>query len=507
VGILVGQEQIAFQSPGRFHLISEKPDEKYDLSEKGVWQASVLSSTPAQQVFRILLHESPSQESAQKYLSQLGQKSLQAELLTAGEALMSSKQVIVDRRFHRVLLTKVFDTETEADLYLKTSPDLPSGRVVSEMLRPAHGQIRLVSPSGHEYTLQDAIRLSGSPITLKQVEVGTGFQWARQESRTYRGEMEIRIDAAGKLVAINVLSLEEYLRGVLAAEMSANFPQEALKAQAVAARTYFLYNFGRLHRQESFDVCDDVHCQAYSGIAKESERITHSVNATRGLALMHNGALCITPFNAVCGGHGESAENVWESDGMPYLQGEFDLDSPEIQNGSFDFAKEENVRTWIASRPKVYCNSAIMGNPDFAAYTTSYFRWEYRIPRMELEQLLLERTGRQIGSLVDILPRKRGRSGRLSEVEVIGTLDSVAVRKELNIRRALCKNTLNSACFVVDKVGGTGELAEEFVFRGAGWGHGVGMCQTGAAIMALQGKDFDKILDHYYRGAKLQQLY
>ena len=507
VGILVEQEQISFEPKGRFHLISEKPGEKYDLSEKGVWQASVLSSSPAQQVYRVLLFESPSLESAQKQLSQTLQKNVQAELSTTGEALMSGKNAIVDRRFHRVLLAKNFDTETEAELYLKTSPDISSGRLITEMVKPAHGQIKLLSPSGREQSLQDAIRLSGSLISLKQVDVGTGYQWARQESRTYRGEMELRIDAAGKLTAINVLSLEEYLRGVLAAEMSATFPEEALMAQAVAARTFFIYNFGRLHRTETFDVCDDVHCQAYSGIEKESERITHAVNATRGLVLMHNDALCITPFNAVCGGHGESAENVWDSDGMPYLQGEFDLDAPEIQTGSFDLAKEEKIRTWIASQPKVYCNSVLMGNPDFAAYTTSYFRWEYKIPRSELEQLLIEKTGHQIGSLVDIVPRKRGPSGRLMDVEIIGTQDSVAVRKELNIRRAFCKTTLNSACFVVDKSGGSGGLADEFIFRGAGWGHGVGMCQTGAAIMALQGKSFANILGHYYRGAKLQQLY
>ncbi len=507
VGILVGQEQISFEPLGRFHLISEKPGEKYDLSEKGVWQASVLSSTPAQPVYRILLYESPSLESAQEYLREALQKNLPAELLTIGEALMSGKQAVVDRQIHRVLLTKHFDTETEADLYLKTSSLISSGRIIAETMKPAHGQIRLVSPSGRELSLQDAIRLSGSLITLNQVDVGNGYHWARQENRTYRGEMELRIDAAGKLVAINVLSLEEYLRGVLAAEMSANFPEEALKAQAVAARTYFLHNFGRQHRQDAFDVCDDVHCQAYTGISKESERITHAVNSSRGLVLTYNGTLCSTPFNAVCGGHGESAENVWDSDGAPYLAGEFDLEASELETRSFDLAKEENVRTWIASQPKVYCNSALMGNPDFAAYTTGYFRWEYKIPRLELEQLLIERTGHQIGSLVDIVPRKRGSSGRLMEVEIIGTQDSVVLRKELNIRRALSKTTLYSACFVVEKTGSPGALADGFTFRGAGWGHGVGMCQTGAAIMALQGKDFRKILQHYYRGTKLQQLY
>lgn len=507
IGVSQGQERILFEPRGQIYLASKSLPQTQKFSEKGIWTASVSAVTSARKDIRIQLFESSALGSAQKYVQEAGQRGIQAELSVIGDALSIEAQPIIDHRLYRVYLTKKFDSEIEANLYLQASSGLDSARIVTEKSKQVQGQVKMVGPSGKELLLENPIRISAASITVKGVDVGSGFHWAKQEDRTYRGEMEFRIDDSGKLAAINVLPLEEYLYGVVAAEMSPNFPIEALKAQAITARTFFLYNFGRNHRGDGFDACGDVHCQAYGGMGKESDKIFEAVNRTRGMVLAFNEALCLTPYNAVCGGHGENAENVWDGDGRPYLQGAFDLDAPIINSASFDLSQEENIKSWINSLPNVYCNVGQMGTPDFASSSASYFRWEYRAARSELEQLLQERTGRAIGTLLDIVPGKRGVSGRLKEVRIVGTRDTVTVRKELNIRRALAKNTLNSACFVVAKNGGTGNVPDEFIFRGAGWGHGVGMCQTGAAIMASRGKSFPDILAHYYQGTKMKQMY
>jgi len=506
VGILQHLESIKFVPQSDFYLVPKSPGKKMKFKEHGVWTVSVLKSQPAEKVFRILVYQSERIDDVKKYLLEQVSDPTRFEVKKVGDELKVGNKTIAGKKYYQLLVRINFDSRTEAEMFLKTSAQFKSGRIIEEIRTPATGSLQILSPSGKRFAVKNIFRVSGSLVTLKNVRVGTGYHWAHEEDRTFRGDMEFRFDAQGKLTAINVLPLEEYLRGVVPAEMSSTFPIEALKAQAVAARTFFLYHFGKNHRMDPFDVCADVHCQAFAGMSKEDRRSDRAVAETRGLVLTFNGRLCSTPYSAVCGGHTENAENVWETDGEPYLQGIFDIARPVETLRSFDLSTEENAKKWIEMHPKVFCN--VKGaKADFANYTKKYFRWEYRISRVELQKIINQKTGKDIGTILDIVPIHRGVSGRLSELLVKGSKQSVFIKKELNIRKTLSPKTLYSACFVVEKIGGNGYDTDEFVFKGAGWGHGVGMCQTGASMMALKGYSFSDILTHYYRGAKIRQLY
>lgn len=507
VGIFEGQDEIDFEPLNSFLVLGKKKGEKFSLSETGLWKAKVVNGTPAPTVYRILFVQTFQKERAKSILHKFSSQNIRVELFTTGDALRVGNKTIVDRQNYRVVLAKDFDSERQAAAYLATTPRLAGGKVVREKMGRAHGFIRLISPSGKTLVIENALRITKSPVVLKNVRVGQGFQWAREEDRTFTGEMEFRIDASGKLTAVNVLTMDNYLQGVLPGEMTSSFPLEALKAQAIVARTLFLYNFGRKHLDEPFDVCDDVHCQSFIGSGQDAPSIRKVVRETKGFVLTFDHRLCSTPYSALCGGHTENAENVWNSDGEPYLVGVFDVLKNEELLRAFDLSKNANVKKWVESRPTVNCNAALMGDPHFSAYSDKYFRWQEEYSAKELSRIIEEKTGEQIGALLDIVPLRRGVSGRIIDLQVIGSVTSFTIHNELNIRRALARKTLYSACFVVDKISDAEGGVQKFIFKGAGWGHGVGMCQIGAGMMALQGKSAADILAHYYRGTRIEKFY
>ena len=506
VGLLEDMESIAFEPQGDF-VMAAGNGRVYRLKGGDVWQAKLVNGRPAEQVYRIMLEQSSDLEKAETALHIAQEANRDVELVSTGDVLTLGRRVLIDRQRHRVLLKEAFATERDARLAIGDRPDLGNVEVIAMDDGKPTGEISLESAKGKKIVIQDALRISGALVGLQAVRVGEGFHWSREESRKYSGEIELLVGPTGKLYAVNVLTLSAYLEGVLPGEMMPTFPLEALKAQAVAARTFFLYNFGRRYKDMPFDVTDDVYSQAFVGAGRSNKSIQKAIRETQGQVLTHRGELCSTPYSAVCGGHTENAENVWAGDPIPYLSGV--LDDPKSRDlpASLDLSTDAGVRRWIKSVPKVNCNAAEYGTPDYAAYSTKYFRWQQRYTRQELEAIILKKNNRDIGTLLDIVPLSRGVSGRIIEIDIRGTADHFTVRKELNIRRALSETALNSACFVVDKEVGADGLPEAFVISGAGWGHGVGMCQIGAAMMAEQGTGYRKILTHYYRGAQVDKFY
>jgi len=506
VGIMENKAEITF-TPHNAFVIAGQSGKVFRIKDKDSWKAEVVKSIPAVYAWKIVLLQTTNKAEADQTLQNALIGGHDSELLTDGDVLTMGEKTLVDKLNYRLILKTDFSDEQQARTFLQSQTDLNKARVVKLKIQDARGDIRLTNSKGKIITVPNAARITGALITIRNVDVGEGFHFSRQEDRTYKGEMELVLGNSGQLYVVNVLTLEEYLEGVLPGEMPSVFPLEALKAQTIAARTFFLYNFGRRFREEPFDVSDDVRSQAFIGAAKRDKQIEKAIRQTRGQVLMYNGKLCSTPYSAICGGHTELAQNAWDGEGEPYLQGVLDVVSSKALPESFDLSREDNMRKWVTSRPKVCCNIEPFGSPGFAAYSTKYFRWEQKYTRSELEKIIADKTKHDIGTLLDIKPLKRGVSGRLIEVEVVGTADRFTIRKELNIRQAFSTSTLYSACFVVDKIDVADGVAQEFVFRGAGWGHGVGMCQVGAAIMAQQGRKYTTILQYYYRGAQVQKYY
>lgn len=506
VGIILDAEEIEFQPDKKMTITPREGGNRYRSDQGDIWTIRINKASITSSPWRLVLGDFEKKGDAEKPAKEFRQKNIQTEIAQEGDELWYGGKLISGSSLFRLYAAQKFAAEEQAAAAKQENAAFANARVV-HAADPLTGELVLLSPKGDELAIKDAMRLSGTEFTIHEVKVGDGYHWSRIEKRTYRGELEIRVNKNGNLVAINVLPLEDYLHGVLPGEMSASFPLEALKAQAIAARTFFLYNFNRVHSDDPFDACADVHCQVYVGSGKSDDKIEKAIRETRGLVLQHNGELCSTPFSAMCGGHTEHSGNVWSGETLPHLTGVFDLDHPEQFESRFDLSQEANARKWIESLPDVYCNVQKSGSPAFANYAQKYFRWENRFTRQELEQSIQNYTGVNFGSLLDLKAVSRGVSGRIIQLLVTGTSDTLSIEKELRIRKALSPTTLYSACIVFDKIGDSTGVPDAFLIKGAGWGHGVGMCQIGAAIMAERGKDAGDILKHYYSNTRIRQLY
>jgi stage II sporulation protein D len=374
-----------------------------------------------------------------------------------------------------------------------------------------------------------------STFTLFNVTIGISFHWERAEDQTFQGNLILRQREEGTIAAINEINLEDYLQSVISSEMNPNAPPEFLKTHAILSRSWFLKalerkkqikrttsvpteeivvkekEITRWYEQEDhdlFDVCADDHCQRYQGITKiVSERAVEAVQKTHGQVIAYNDEICDARFSKACGGMTERFETAWANKRIPYLTSI--SDAPVVHH---PVETEEDAVHWILSEPDSYCNTdnmAILENilPDFDRETTAFFRWKVDYSHEELEEILREKSGFDFGTLKDIQPLSRGPSGRIYRLRITGTKRSMVVGKELEIRRWLSRSHLYSTAFIVRTERDACGEVERFIFHGAGWGHGVGLCQIGAAVMATKGFIAEDILKHYFPGTQIRKIY
>lgn len=358
-------------------------------------------------------------------------------------------------------------------------------------------------------------------FSLEDVVIGVNFHWQRLETQTFRGSLRLLADG-GKIWAINDLPVEDYLESVISSEMSAQSSLPLLMAHAVISRSWLMSQIdgkSSPNTQEThgdafirwydhtdhtlFDVCADDHCQRYQGITKEtSPNVAEAIRRTRGELLTYGGEICDARFSKCCGGAMEEFQYCWDDTPKPYLKGIGDTPEETIP----DLTVEENARKWILSSPKSFCNTSdkrVLSQVlnDYDQETTDFYRWRVSYSQDELSRLVEKKLGAGLGTVTDLQPLKRGTSGRICELRITGTKKTIVVGKELEIRRSLSETHLYSSAFVVERHGDTFELV------GAGWGHGVGLCQIGAAVMGDQGYGYDEILKHYYPGAEIEKAW
>ncbi len=353
--------------------------------------------------------------------------------------------------------------------------------------------------------------LASCAFALDDVTIGIGFHWERKERQVFRGAFRLSKRDSG-LTVINDVPLEDYVTSVISSEMSARCPLELLKAHAVISRSWLWFpkaNAAPVGRVQSpsldsheilrwygreahpdFDVCADDHCQRYQGITKAfSPAAAEAVRATAGEFLRYNGAICDARFSKCCGGITERYATAWEDADIPYLESIYDGPTQSSSN---------TFETWIRSAPPAYCNttdSELLSRvlPGFDQETRDFYRWQVAYTPEELADLINTRLDVDLGPIREMQALARGPSGRIYRLKIIGERDYIIIGKELEIRRALSSTHLYSSAFVIDKE------QDGLVIKGAGWGHGVGLCQIGAAVMATEGKTYTEILQHYYR--------
>lgn len=498
IGIAEGLESIQFKSDGQIEIFDKRNLLAHKMAWGEQWEVKITGTQPSKIKYRLRYKEVYNREEAENIFEIKRDQGLPVVI----EQI--KKRMFYKKKFgwitsYLIALEPEFETEEQAYNYQWRIRDKITTVAIPFLKTPPAGNIFLVNKeTGERYQSTGLMRIRGDVFTFN-LAVGEGFHFSNKQIRKYHTQIDFIIDRFGKLTVVNVLPFETYLMGVVGSEMQEKFPIEALKAQAITARSYSLARIGKQHPLSPFDLCDEVHCHVYGGMDRESPWINEAVRETSGLILMNENKICDTFYAGVCGGHTENNEFVWDGEPRIYLKGRLDA---EINNFSDTFLQnEENVRLWIESSPNVFCNTQQGPVPDYLAYTIKYFRWEVRYTQSEISTIIRKKTGENIGRLRKIIPVSRGVSGRLNEIKLEGTRKTITVEKELSIRKALSENYLYSSCFVVDRDG------SDFIIKGAGWGHGVGMCQTGAAQMALQGFGYREILNHYYQNAEIVKLY
>jgi len=393
-----------------------------------------------------------------------------------------------------------------------------------------------ISFEGEKLVFQPTDREACS-LLLHDVTIGINFHWERKEDQKFRGGLEL-IREGENIRAINLVPVEQYLVSVISSEMSATSSMELLKAHAVISRSWLLAQVDKHNALQSeeekyvttlqtddelikwydredhtdFDVCADDHCQRYQGITRVvSENAATAIRETFGEALTSNERIADARFSKSCGGISESFENCWEPVHHPYLVKI--IDNPETPKGfDLDLTVEINADRWIRSNPPAFCNttdakvlSQVLNNYD--QETTDFYRWKVEYSQEEISELIKKRTGIDFGNIKALVPIERGDSARLIRLRIEGTKKTLTLGKELEIRKALSTSHLYSSAFVVDTEGEENGLPSKFILTGAGWGHGVGLCQIGAAVMGEKGYSYRKILAHYFKDALLEKVY
>ena len=324
-----------------------------------------------------------------------------------------------------------------------------------------------------EYELRE------STFVLKDVRIGIGFHWDRLEDQEFAGSLEIRTNSDGTQTAINTIDLEDYLCSVISSEMSANSPMELLKAHAVISRSWAIRAIAN-KPHEHFDVCADDHCQRYEGLRRMNERAVEAVRATTGQVLMYNDEICDCRYYKCCGGRTEVWRTCWE-----------DMDVPYIQSVTCDWCKHPSP-----SVLRLVLN-------DYDRETKDFRDWQVSYTSKELGQIIHFKSGTDFGDIIDLIPLHRGASGRIDQLEIVGTKHRQVIGKELKIRLWLSPTCLYSSWFDIKKTANSQSSDVCFQLTGHGWGHGAGLCQIGAAVMASEGKSYEEILEYYYAGARL----
>jgi len=396
----------------------------------------------------------------------------------------------------------------------------------------------------------EPVESENADFDLYNVVIGLQFHWERKENQRFKGALRFVYDSSS-LIAVNILSIEDYLVSVISSEMSATSSPEFLKAHAVISRGWLLAQKEKasgLHQSGSaynsvtetpdeyccwydredhklFDVCADDHCQRYQGITKAYTKTSEeAVSTTAGEVMTYHGTICDTRFYKCCGGVTEKFENNWEPVVHPYLTRVEDCEAGADHNAP-DLTNEEEAERWIRSAPPSFCNtndkeilSQVLN--DYDQETTTFYRWKVTLTQEQISDLIRRKTGRDFGDIIDLIPVERGCSGRIMRLKIIGTKKIFIIGKELFIRKALSESHLYSSAFIVekaymtekgslitDKTSDTGNLPSVFTLTGAGWGHGSGLCQIGAAVMGEKGYSYKEILSHYFKGAVLEKIY
>jgi len=498
-----GKDELSVLAQGAIRISSVGPEAKVLLGDAGErWRFRIRGGVAAELGYAVQVADLSfgHEEAVRAVVERWEGRGFDPRLVTVGGVFGIAGRVIDNRRYAVLLGAPGGRASAEKLLEEVRSSFGEASVLYTELVRRPRGEVEIYDPAGRLVGVSAGaavIEAEGKRgITVLQVEHDQGYASHGRSDRSYRGQVVITVDAGGKAAAVSVLPMEELLRGIVPSEIFASAPSEALQAQAVAARGEVLAKIGVRHRADPYLLCPEQHCQVYKGLSGEHRRTDEAIALSRGEVLFgHSGRLVDSVYSSTCGGHTENNEIVWGTPPDPNLRGVPDwIGHPELQRFEEKVSRQD-VAAFIDARIPGMCAQASFSRAD-------KFRWERRFSAAELNGLV---AGLGVGKVISLVPGGVGVSGRASTLSITGTAGAATVEGELVIRRLL-KN-LNSSLFVIEREGPEDGPATAWVFRGGGWGHGVGMCQMGAIGRAEAGHDHAAILRHYYNGAELFRIY
>jgi SpoIID/LytB domain protein len=488
----------------RFRLHSRSPlsitaaDEKTHRLSAGETEFTLINVSPTRRRRWLWIGNSREEDVAKRLAPMLRGGGITTALLPVGLTPESNRW---KARRHRILIRPEDGDWEKFRHHLQEIQPADAGTFVEIPEGMSQGVVCIHCADGSQLELMPPLELqSEDDLDLLDAPVGEGFHWQHTETLTLSSPFWIAIGSDGGLCAGVRLDVEDYLASVNSSEMPADSPLEFLKAQVVAARSWLLANWGSHHPGEPYTVCGGDHCQCYYGTARIAASSREAAEATAGQVLMHDGSICDARYAKSCGGVTEPAANVWAHTDEPYLGHFRDLPA----GAAPDLSDEERFRGF--QRRRVAADACC--SPGFAPLTgkldelSRLYRWDEIISEEGLRNNIRHKTGLELGRIEALIPLRRGPSGRLIEMEIAGTDGRLRVAPELIIRRALSPTHLPSSAFWVERAANG-----DFIFHGLGWGHGVGMCQIGAAALAVQGLRYARILEHYYPNTSLEKIY
>lgn len=516
IGVMQGQERVSITSEGSLRVLPDGDGGSELTLPAGTQVELALEEGDGGQVeyWTVVEHlEAASESGTEAALRRWRDRGFsRARIFETGTVFGVTGRVLDTRD----LLVGVQAFERSADAQrlgdeLRTRFTLPMVGVQAAFARYPTGLIRLTWSRGGVTSdvvvrAHDVAWISGDgrhPLLVRDVEHGVGYAWHGHQDRAFAGRLYVIVDRTGKLTLANALPLDRMLAGIVPSEIFGDAPDAALRAQAVTARGELISKIGHRHHLDPFLVCAEQHCQVYSGLSREGARTTAAVMATRGQVLFRRGTSTMVEsvYSAACGGFTEDNDLVWPSAAAPELRGHIDLDvaeaTPQMRRFAGGLRDEETLRAWVGTEPPTFCARGRYAR-------ANQLRWTTTLSAADVDRLVAAKFP-GVGRVLALEADGRGVSGRLRALVVRGERGTARVERELPIRRLF--DNLKSAAFVVDVARGADGRPTSFTFRGAGWGHGVGMCQTGAMGMAERGSSHEEILRHYFAGSELGRVY
>ncbi|MCD6117659.1 SpoIID/LytB domain-containing protein [bacterium] len=504
-------DSIDFDVTGKFSAIDDFGNVILDSVDSSAgWRLKKFSYEPATFVFSILVYKSKNKKQVEKVSEELRIKNIETQIDIRGGLITLNDKVITDNT-HYFLVTGTFNSLKEAKDFQRAYLYNFNTDIVMEKIREARSVMEIFDIEYHHSAkFINSIRIiqanKSGEIVLKGVKVGEGHKWSFRMDKICHDPVVFRNDNNGKLIAVSEIGLEKYLRGVVPMEMRQDAPEEALKSQAVASRGYAISMIGIAHNRDYFDLCSEPHCQIFGGAGQWDKRADKAIKETAGEVLYSGSKLCDSFFTPVCGGFTNDGTFKELFIHNTKLKGE--LDTVNAQSKVSGLEHERDILDWVSTEPDVFCkNGNQQGEKVRVNHEGNTFRWSVSLDRRDIEKSVRRFTGLDTGTIYDIIPVKRNKSGHVYVIEIIGSRKNIIMSGYNKICRIFSRSGLESTCFYVERVQVSNGIPGSFVFTGAGEGEGIGMCQSGAVEMALQGHNYREILKHYFGTDTIKKLY